>query len=135
MARPDVCLYHGLVIQVLRKAASVLSLLAERGELTVVELAALTNEPKTSIYRLLNSLQALEFVEPGERRASFRLGLRVLELGSGVLRRYDVREAALPLLRELHDETEETIFLCVRHGGHAVCIEKIEGKWVRTMEV
>jgi DNA-binding IclR family transcriptional regulator len=124
------------MIEVLRKATVVLSELARHGDLTAAELSTLTEEPKTSIYRMLNSMQTLGLVARTPNGSpSFRLGSMVLELASGVLRHYDVREVAAPILSELHDETEHTIFLMVRHDDRAVCIEKLDGKSVRTMEV
>jgi DNA-binding IclR family transcriptional regulator len=123
------------MIQVLRKATEVLEHVADAGELSVTQLSALTNEPKTTIYRLLSSLQQLGLVERGSSRGSYRIGMKVLQLGSAVLGRFDVREVALPFLRNLHDVTEQTVFLCIRRGNTAVCIEKLEGRWVRTMEL
>ena len=44
--------------------------------------------------------------------------------------RFDERQAALPHMEHLHDMTGETVFLCVRRGLRAVCIERIEGSHV-----
>lgn len=120
-------------VQVLRKAAMLLEQLANEGELSVTRLAELTSEPKTTVHRLLTSLHSLGLVERGAARGTFRIGLKLLELGSSVLARFDERQAALPLLRRLHDETEQTVYLCVRDGYRAVCIDRIDGRWVRSM--
>jgi DNA-binding IclR family transcriptional regulator len=124
------------MIEVLRKATVVLSELARHGDLSAAELSTLTEEPKASIYRMLGSMQELGLVaRTPNRSASYRLGPKVLELASGVLRRYDVRELAAPILNQLHDETGHTIFLMVRNDDRAVCIDKLDGKAVRTMEL
>ncbi len=123
------------MIEVLRKASLVLTELERHGELSAVELAALTDEPKTSVYRLLRSMQELDLVERSTRRAAFRLGPKILELASGVLRRYNVREAAAPLLAWLHDDIGQTVYLMVRQSDRAVCVEKIDGKWVQIREI
>ena len=124
------------MIEVLRKATVVLSELARHGDLTAAELSTLTEEPKTSVYRMLSSMQTLGLVaKTPSGSPSFRLGPLVLELAGGVIRRYDVREVATPILNALHDKTEHTIFLMVRHDDRAVCIDKLEGKSVRTLEV
>ncbi len=72
-------------------------------------------------------------VEPGSRRGTYRLGLKLLRLGSAVVARFDERQAALPVMERLHEETEETVFLCIRRGYEAVCIERIDGRWVQSM--
>ena len=110
-----------------------LDLLAERGELAAAEIAALTGEPRSSVYRILGSLEKLEMVEPGGRRGSFRLGLGLLRLGNVVVERFDEREAALPALHELNQLTGETAFLCVRRRYEAVCIERLAGERVESL--
>jgi DNA-binding IclR family transcriptional regulator len=124
---------RGNSVQVLGKVSEILDALAEVGEASAAELAQLLGEPRSTIYRLLSSMQTLELVEPGSRRGSYRLGLRLLRLGSTVVARFDERQAALPVMERLHDETEETIFLCIRRGREAVCIERIDGRWVQSM--
>ena len=47
-------------VRVLGKAARLLDLLAERGELTVQALAEAAGEPRSSVYRLLAGLREIE---------------------------------------------------------------------------
>jgi DNA-binding IclR family transcriptional regulator len=120
-------------VQVLVKAAAVLDLLAARGAMSAAGLALELGEPRSSVYRLLGTLQRLELVEAGERRGEYRLGLKLLRLGGAVAGRFDVREAALEVMRELHDATGETVFLCVRRSFEAVCIERLDGREVNVL--
>jgi DNA-binding IclR family transcriptional regulator len=120
-------------VQVLIKASVIMNLLAQQGELSAQQLADLSGEPRTSIYRLLGSLQQLELVEPGRRRGTYMLGIRLFRLGSAVASRFDVRQAALPGLERLHEATGETVFLCIRRNYEAICIERISGRWVEAM--
>ena len=100
-------------VRVLGKAARVLDLLAERGELTVQALAEEAEEPRSSIYRLVAGLREIELVEAGSRRGTYRLGLKILRLSGAVVSRFDERRAALPAMERLHETTEETVFLSV----------------------
>ena len=124
---------RGTSVHVLRKVALILDRLAEEGEVSAARLAELVDEPRSTVYRLLTSMQALDYVTPGTRRGTYRLGLALLRLGSSVAARFDVRQAALPVMERLHEATGETVFLCVRNGNEAVCIERIDGLWVRSM--
>jgi DNA-binding IclR family transcriptional regulator len=63
----------------------------------------------------------------------YRLGLRLLALGQASVARFDERRAALPVMEEIHRETEETVYLCVRRGFEAVCIERLDGLWVQSL--
>ncbi len=124
---------RGTSVHVLRKVALILDRLAEEGEVSAARLAELVGEPRSTVYRLLTSMQALDYVTPGARRGTYRLGLALLRLGSAVAASFDVRQAALPQMKHVHEETGETVFLCVRRGHEAVCIERIEGLWVRSI--
>ena len=123
-------------IQVIRKAALLLDCL-ERAEdpadLSVAELAELMGEPRTSVYRLITTLDELGWIEPGSRRGTYRLGLKLFRLGGAVLRRFDVRQAALATMESIHEKTGDTVFLCVRRGREAVCIERIAGDRVEAL--
>jgi DNA-binding IclR family transcriptional regulator len=117
-------------VAVLAKAMALLDCLAEEGEATPARLAELTGEPRSTVYRLLASLQDLGLIEPGRRRGTYLLGLKLFRLGRTVVSRFDERKAALPVMEQIHAETGETIFLCVRRGYDAVCIERIDGAHV-----
>jgi DNA-binding IclR family transcriptional regulator len=120
-------------IQVLDKVAALLERLGAEGEASAVQLAESIGEPRSSVYRLLDGLRALGWVEPGSRRGTFRLGLALFRLGSRVTGRFDERAAARPVMERLHARTEQTIFLTVRSGFEGVCIERVDGRWVQNM--
>jgi len=120
-------------VAVLAKAMALVDHVAEEGEVTPGRLAELTGEPRSTVYRLLASLQELELVEPGRRRGTYMLGLKLFRLGRSVVSRFDERQAALPVMQRIHDEVGETTFLCVRRGYDAVCIERIDGTRVNLL--
>jgi DNA-binding IclR family transcriptional regulator len=120
-------------VRVLGKATRMLDLLAERGEMTVQALADAAQEPRSSVYRLLGGLREAQLVEPGAHRGTYRLGIKLLRLSGAVVSRFDERRAALPAMERLHEHTEETVFLSVLRGREAVCIERIDGRWVQSM--
>ena len=120
-------------VRSLAKAVLLLEVLASEREATPRRLSEVLNEPRTTVYRLLTSLEALDMVEPGSQSGTWRLGLRLLRLGSAVTERLDERQAALPVMERIHEATEETVFLCVRRGDEAVCIERIEGLHVQSL--
>jgi DNA-binding IclR family transcriptional regulator len=71
----------------------------------------------------LNDLTIGRFVdrpEPG----SYRLGMRLLELGNMVKARLNVRDAALAPMRELHKLIQQPVNLSMRQGDEIVYIER-----------
>src|SRR3712207_132573 len=120
-------------VQVLRKVAALLDRLAQDGEVSAARLAEQLAEPRSTVYRLLRSLEDLGYVEHGGRAGPYRLGLALLHLGAAVVSRFDERRAALAPMERVHEETGETVFLCVRRGSEAVCIERLEGARVQSL--
>lgn len=122
-------------VAVLGKAVRLIELLAEHGEMTPAKLAELTGEPRSTVYRLLSTLDELELVDVGNSRGTYRLGLKLFRLGSTVVERFDERPAARPVMERLHEETGETVFLCVRRDMEAVCIERVNGLRVALLDL
>ena len=120
-------------VQVLQKAIGLIEVLSHHGELTPAALAEISGEPRTTVHRLLTSLRSLGMVDPGVTRGSFRVGMKVVEIANSLLSRLDERQIAQETMQRLHDDTDETVYLCLRREDHAVCIERINGRWVRSM--
>ena len=120
-------------LELISKAGAVLDMLEQRGEASAADLAAAIGEPLSSVYRLLQSLNATGWVDRGSSRGTYRLGLSLMTVGGLVEDHLDIREASLPSLRELVDATGVTSFLCVRRGPRAVCLERIEGYAVQSL--
>lgn len=122
-------------VLVLTKASKLLDLLHERGELTGPDIVAALQEPRSSVLRLLSSLQALGLVDPGSRRGTYRLGLRLFRMGVAVANSFDVRRQALEALEAINAEFGLTTYLTVRRDASAVCVERLEGEGLTSRAV
>jgi DNA-binding IclR family transcriptional regulator len=120
-------------VKVLGKAAKLLDVLATHHDATAPELAVLIGEPRPTVYRLVQALVALDYLSEGAEAGTYRLGLELFRLGSLVGLRFDVRDAAAPVMNEVHKALEETVYLVIRRGHDAVCIDRIEGVHIRSM--
>src|ERR1700688_1023564 len=108
-------------IQVIDRMMSLLDVLAERsGSVSFKELAPATALHTSTAHRILNDMVVGRFVDRGEQAGSYRLGMRLLELGNLVKARLSVREAAIEPMRELHRRTGQTVNLSVRQGDEIV---------------
>jgi DNA-binding IclR family transcriptional regulator len=111
-------------IQVIERMMKLLEVLAQHPEpLGLKQIAQYTGLHPSTAHRILSSMSAdrmVDRVEPG----SYRLGMRLLELGNLVKSRISVRELALPAMRELHAHTGETANLSVRHDDEIVYVER-----------
>ncbi|MFD1500025.1 IclR family transcriptional regulator [Streptosporangium lutulentum] len=120
-------------LEIIWKADSLVRVLSRDGESTVAQLAEAVNEPLSSTYRLLADLKQIGWVERGSKRGLYRLGLFFVRIGGLAEEFVDVRERAIPHLRELRAEIGATAYLCVRRGLTGVCIERLEGPDVRAL--
>ena len=96
----------------------------------MVELARETGEPRTTIYRLLATMQPMGWVEETPRRGRYALGLQLVQLGRAAVEQEFERRVALPALRTLRNDTGLTVYLTVLRGLSAVCVERIDGREV-----
>ncbi len=111
-------------IQVLARAFSLLDVLASYPDpVQLKELSERTGLHPSTAHRILNDLAAGRYVDRPEA-GSYRLGMRLLELGNLVKARLDVRDAAIVPMRELHKLTLQPVNLSVRQGDEIVYIER-----------
>lgn len=92
-------------------------------------LSALAREAglsKATAYRLLSSLEKLDFVELDPVTKKYRLGFKLLDLGNRILERLKLREVALPYMEKLRDKTQESVHLTIEINGEGVYVEKVE---------
>lgn len=111
-------------IQVLERTFALLDVLASYQEPVSLKLISeRTGLHPSTAHRILNDLALGRLVERPET-GTYRLGMRLLELGNLVKARLDVRDAALGPMRDLHRATQQTVNLSVRQGDEIVYIER-----------
>jgi len=98
---------------------------AERASLSLAELAESTGLYKSTILRLLNSLQRFEHIDRSED-GRYRLGPTTWRLGTVFRSGFLVEELLRPELKRLSEESQETASFYVRHGETRVCLYRSE---------
>lgn len=111
-------------VQVLERMFTLLDILASREEpVSLKDIAVQAGLHPSTTHRILNDLTLGRFVERPET-GSYRLGMRLLELGNLVKTRLSVRDAALLPMRELHKLIQQPVNLSVRQGDEIVYVER-----------
>lgn len=112
-------------IQVIERMMDLLDALARNNEpVNLKRLANATGLHPSTAHRILNMLveyRMVDRVEPG----TYRLGIRLLELGNLVKSRINLRHEAMPFMQRLHQELHETVNLSVRQGDEMVYVERL----------
>jgi len=127
--------YERYEVEAVARAARVLATLgARRSRLTLAELSQTTEVPKATLLGILNTLVAHDLLardpaeSPAESPAERRYGLGYAWLRYGDVRRHQInlRESALPLMRQVRDALNETVILSLRVGDRRVHLDYIE---------
>lgn len=123
-AEADGAAVSPIAIQVIERAMRLLDALAAQPDpVTLKELSATTGLHASTAHRILNDLVVGRYVERVDN-GLYQLGMRLLELGSLVKDRLNVRDAAIAAMRSLHKLTGQTINLSVRQGDEIVYIDR-----------
>jgi DNA-binding IclR family transcriptional regulator len=92
----------------------------------VAELGRRLGIAKSSVHRILVTLGAQGYVQQLSETKTYRLGIRLHELGALVASRNQLRDVALPLLEMLRTQTGETAHLAVPQGHQMFYVERLE---------
>jgi DNA-binding IclR family transcriptional regulator len=115
-------------VAAVERAVAVLEALSDGSpELGTNEIARRTGINASTVSRLLATLAHARMVEHVPATGRYRLGPRLLQLGSLVLGRLDLREIARPHLQELVRATGETATLSVPGEHDAVTVDFVQG--------
>lgn len=115
-------------IQVIERMMSLLDALAQHSEpISLKELSTTTLLHPSTAHRILNDMVACRIVDRSDT-GSYRLGMRLLELGNLVKARLSARDVALLPMRALHKLTGQTVNLSLRQGDEIVYIERAYGE-------
>lgn len=120
-------------ISSLERGLRVLETLAEKGSLSVSELAAQLGMHRSASHRFLATLKGLGYVVQDPANSRYRLSFRLFELGIKVVENLGIRQVARPIMEELANITNETVNLGHLDGKEIIYIEKIESTQILRM--
>lgn len=113
-------------IQSVQRAVTILRSFSEaEPTLGVTHLSERLGLHKSTVSRLLSTLEREGFVEQDPETGKYRLGLGLVSLAGFALERLDLRRIAHPHLGPLAELTQETINLTVLDGHEGVNIERV----------
>lgn len=112
-------------VQALNRALDILEALALRPNgMRLAELSAHVGLHKSTVYRLVHTLAARNYVQVTE--SGCRLGFQVAELASRLLNSLELKTEAAPILRSLCQRTGFVVHLATLDDGEVVYLDKIE---------
>ncbi len=111
-------------VQVIERMFGLFEVLASREDaMSLKEISEKTGLHPSTAHRILNDLAQGRFVDRPES-GTYRLGMRLLELGNLVKARLNVRDVALGPMKDLYRQIQQPVNLSVRQGDEIVYIER-----------
>ncbi len=82
---------------------------------------------KSTVHRLLATLERKRFVQRDPGTGAYQLGVRLLQMAYLTLEHNDLRRLAIPFMRRLCDQCQENVDLSVLDDADVVYLNVIEG--------
>lgn len=98
---------------------------AEEPLLGVTEIALRVGMHKSTVSRILTTLEQEDLVERDSSSRRYKLGLGLIAVAGPLLAELEERRVAYPLLQRLTELTTETSALMVWNGRESMCVEQI----------
>lgn len=121
-------------LQSVERAVAVMELLGQRGDSAVSELAAEMDVHKSTVSRLLSTLQNHGLVEVTDARGRYRLGYGLVRLAGMIGGQLDITTQSNEICATLARDVGETVTLVVRQEDLAVTIHQVNGGSTVTLE-
>ncbi len=90
------------------------------------ELSKRLKIPRTTVFRLLQTLESLGFLERADKDRNYRLGVAVLRLGFEYLSSLELTDLGLPIIEALRNDTGLTSHIVIRDGRDVVFVAKAQ---------
>lgn len=110
-----------------QRAINVLELFTRlKDSYTLTEISKKLNVNPATLMPVLHTLEKNEYLERDQETKKYSLGIKLMELGQLVSFRYDIRNRADKILRELLMEIGLTIHLAIMEKGEIIYIDRKE---------
>jgi len=117
------------VVTALAQGLRLLNLFSrETPNLAAPEISARLGLSRTTVFRLLHTLQLMGFVSREHDERTYRLGPALLNRGFAYLASLDLVERAQPILQRLRDETNMSAHLAIREGQEIVYVARFAAR-------
>jgi IclR family KDG regulon transcriptional repressor len=112
-----------------KKAFEILRALSSSKEgLGVSEIARGLNMAKSTVHGMTSTLEGLGAVTRDPHTKRYRLGLTLFELGRLAYSQIDLKTLARPIIEELMEKTQASVFLGILNWDHVTVLDIVESR-------
>jgi len=114
-------------VQSVERTLAILEVLSEHSEgLGVTGISEKVGLHKSTVYRLLATLIAKDYVTQDAETNKYKITFKLYELGNKRIEKLDILRASKPYTKKLMESVNEVVHLVVREGNKIVYIDKVE---------
>lgn len=113
-------------VRSVERALDILLCFTDTTELSLTEISKKVNLHKSTVFRILASLENKGFVNRNIKTEKYRLGFRIWELSASMNQTDDPITMILPEMEQLRDQLGETISLYIREGKERIRIQAVQ---------
>ncbi|MCL6612009.1 MAG: IclR family transcriptional regulator [Peptococcaceae bacterium] len=116
-------------VRAIRRALDILEVLRlEKEPKSLAYLHQALGLPKTTLARVLGTLEAAGFVERDSTLQKFTLGMKFFYYGHAVSERITDKQVVAPVLKRIRDACLETVYIYILHNNRRICVDYLPGK-------
>jgi DNA-binding IclR family transcriptional regulator len=116
-------------IRAVERALDVLQCFSrETPELSMTSISEQIGIHKSTVHRLLATLERRRYVQRDPTTGMYKLGIRLLQMAYLTLEHIDLRRLSTPYLRYLSERQQETVHLTILDGADVVFVNIIESQ-------
>ncbi|MFC0271803.1 IclR family transcriptional regulator [Metabacillus herbersteinensis] len=114
-------------VQSLERALTLLNVLSDYPDgIQITRLSDQVGLSKSTTHRLLSTLLNMNYVVKDGETDRYKLGYQLIYLSRNILGNVNVIQIAQPFLKNLSEDVNETIHLCIEDNGEVMYVDKIE---------
>lgn len=115
-------------VQSVDRAVSILESLAELGLAGVTEISAAAGIHKSTVFRLLSTLESRGLVEQDDERGRYRIGHTAVQLAAGASQGHDIARVGHTVCQELAQTVGESVHLAIHDGVEVITVDQVLGR-------
>jgi len=109
-------------VRAVERAIEILEAFSKKSSMSVLEIQKIVGLSRPTLYRILETLASKGFIRAHGTPQRFSLDYAAGKLAQSWLSGLDVVTAARPMLEQLHEDSQETVFLVMLRHQQSVCI-------------
>lgn len=115
-----------LMIMSVKKAMDIVDCVAGKGRMSVKELSSKLAIPKSTVCRLAQTLQVSGYLEQDLLSGDYLLSYKFFRVGYEMLEKSGLQTCVVPVIKQLAEQTGNTVNFTVLDGIKVLYVEKIE---------